>query len=101
LSKYCKPTKLYVLYFVTQPEYLRQWLCKSRWFWVRNAKFSLKLVWDILKHLGEVWYRYILIYSVHFVGIIEETLLGDFVGFCSSAVDVCILLRCGTASLDH
>jgi hypothetical protein len=37
---------------------------------------------------------------VRFVGVIEETLLGEFVGFCSSAVDVTNLLQCGSASLD-
>lgn len=55
---------------------------------------------DTLKHLGEVWYGYVLIYNVCFVGVIEETLLGEFVGLRSSAIDVSNLLHCGTASLD-
>jgi len=60
----------------------------------------MKLVWDTPKHLGEVWYSYVLIYNVCFVSVIEEVLLGEFVGLCSSAVDVSNLLQCGTISLD-
>lgn len=62
IVNYCKPNKVvsFIFYDETTLSKIDNGCVRSDGFESATRNFSLKMVWDTMKHVGGTWYRYII-----------------------------------------